>query len=61
MGQWYIANLPLNTDTEKNTNPVFTFGSEDKNVALDFRADATNNDEPSIHFRSKQCENRHNS
>ena len=49
-GAVYIANLPLNTDTEKNTNPVFTFGSEDKNVALDFRADATNNDEPSIHF-----------
>ena len=51
-GAIYIANLPLplNTDTEKNTNPVFTFGSEDKNVALDFRADATNNYEPSIHF-----------
>ena len=43
-GSVYIANLPLplNTDTEKNTNPVFTFGSEDKNVALDFREDATN-------------------
>ena len=49
-GAVYIANSPLNTDTGKNTNPVFTFGSEDKNVSLDFRKDETNNYEPSIHF-----------
>ena len=49
-GAVYIIDLPLPFSLNKKANPVFTFGSEDKNVSLDFRADATNNDEPSIHF-----------
>ena len=48
--EFTIIDLPLPFSLNKKANPVFTFGSEDKNVSLDFRADATNNVEPSIYF-----------